>query len=118
VPPLSEREQKILEEIERSLHDGDPLLASERRRPSRSRAAAGLLTFLGGLALLIVFFATRFLLVGILAFVGMVAGIVLLASPVGALVTDTKDNAKDRGRTFKRSISGWEEKFRNRYNRR
>jgi hypothetical protein len=119
VPPLSEREQKILEEIERGLHDEDVLFASEdRRRPSRPRVVAGVATFLGGLALLIVFFATRLLPVGILAFGGMVAGIVLLASPVSALVTDTKDNAKDRGRTFKRSLSGWEEKLRNRYNRR
>jgi hypothetical protein len=111
VPPLSEREQKILEEIERGLYDEDPLFAQGRRaRPSGStagRAKLGALTFVLGLTLLITFFITRLLLIGLLAFGGMVAGIVLLAGSVSAVVRPTK-----------RSVAEWEEKLRKRYRRR
>lgn len=122
MPPLSEREQKILEEIERGLYDEDPLFAQERRSfpigSGARRAKLGAITFVVGLGLLIAFFATRSVFVGLLAFGGMVTGIVLLASPVSSLVSTTKGRAGQRRETFKRSLSDWEERIRKRYRRR
>jgi hypothetical protein len=121
--PLSEHEQKILDEIEKNLTDEDARFA-QARHPSRptkkefgSRARLGLTTFGIGFALLILFFVSRLLFVGLLAFVGMVAGIVLLASPVGALVDSAKENAIEKGAKVKRSVGGSNDEFRKRFRR-
>ena len=121
--PLSEREQKILDEIEKNLADEDPRFAHERRptvaRGSiSSRARLGLLVFAIGFVLLIVFFVSRALVAGLFAFVAMVAGIVLLASPVGALVNSAKENTVDKGAKVKRSIGDLDEDIRRRFRRR
>lgn len=118
--PLSERERKILEEIERDFYDEEQLFAREdpAREPRVRRFRTGVGVFVVGLLFLIAFFATRALVLGLGAFGAMVAGIVLLASPVRALVSDTKDTAKDRGRTLKESFSRWENTVRSRSRRR
>ena len=56
--PLSEHEQRLLEQIERALVDDDPKFASsvrsgDRRLKARRKLQIGGLLFLGGLALLI-----------------------------------------------------------------
>lgn len=121
--PLSEHEQKILDEIEKSLSDEDPRFAQERRPQQRShrhaaRARLGAGMFVAGFALLIVFFLSRFLFVGLVAFGAMVTGIVLLASPVSALVNSTKENAGRTRENIKSSASGWDENLRKRFRRR
>jgi hypothetical protein len=120
--PLSEREQKILDEIEKNLSDEDPRFAE--RRPARSsvnlasRARLGIATFLIGFALLIVFFLSRVLFAGLLAFVGMVAGIVLLASPVSALVSSAKENTGRKGESVKKSFDRFDDNVRRKFRRR
>jgi hypothetical protein len=57
--PLSEHEQRLLEQIERALYAEDPKFAStvrgaKMRRPSRRRRLQGAALFLFGLVLLIV----------------------------------------------------------------
>lgn len=120
--PLSEHEQKILDEIEKNLATEDPRFAEERLRVRRSRGNGprvrwGALTFLGGFALLILFFVTRVLIVGLLAFGGMVAGIVLLASALSAVVKDSVPQGGRGGKRFARSMSEWEENVRKRFRR-
>ena len=117
--PLSEREQKILEEIEKNLYAEDSRFARERPRRTPSpklgrRARLGGLIFFAGFILLIAFFVTRLLIVGLLGFGGMVTGIVLLASPVSALVNATKENAEQRGRDAKNSIGEWRDEVKKR----
>ena len=120
--PLSEREQKILDEIEKSLATEDPRFAS-RGTPERSakvltkRIRVGVSIFFAGLALLVLFFLSRLLIVGLVAFAGMVAGMVLLASAVSALVKDTTDRTRRDGRTLAGSMSGWEDAVRKRFRR-
>jgi hypothetical protein len=120
--PLSEREQKILDEIERNLSDEDPRFAQERRSSASSRVASrarlGVVTFLLGFGLLIVFFLSRVLFAGLLAFVGMVAGIVLLASPVGALMSSAKHNTAQKGESVKRPFDRFDDNVRRRFRRR
>jgi hypothetical protein len=57
--PLSEHEQRLLEQIERALYAEDPKFASavrggRMRKPSRRRRLQGIALFLAGLVLLIV----------------------------------------------------------------
>ena len=57
--PLSEHEQRLLEQIERALYAEDPKFAStvrgaKMRRPSRRRRLQGVALFLLGLVLLVV----------------------------------------------------------------
>ena len=119
--PLSDHEQKILDEIEKSLATEDPRFADKRvsRSPKAHarRARLGALMFFGGLVLLVAFFVSRMLIVGLLAFGGMVAGIVLLASAVGSMVRETADRSRSEGRSFASSMSEWEDAVRKRFRR-
>jgi hypothetical protein len=87
--PLSEREQQILDEIEKNLYEEDPGLARRPRRPGGMTHAArlrlGVVVFTLGFAVLIAFFLSRVLLIDVIAFGAMVAGIVLAAGSVKGL---------------------------------
>lgn len=77
--PLSEHEQKLLEEMERQLFADDPRLArtfhrSTRPRRDRRRITLGILAILVGLVLLVLAVALPMIWLGVAAFVLMVAG--------------------------------------------
>lgn len=80
--PLSEHEQRLLEQMERALYAEDPKFASSLRsgpaeRASRGRAALGIIVLLVGVALLIAGVAIPMTAVGVLGFVVMVIGTTL-----------------------------------------
>lgn len=81
--PLSEHEQKLLEQMEQALYADDPKFASNLRSAgtvaSRKRAALGVLAVLSGLALLILGVATG-PAVGVAGFTIMLIGAVLTYS--------------------------------------
>ena len=124
--PLSEREQKILQEIERDLYREDPAFARDVKRPPRfaegMRARLGIGLFACGFLMLIAFFvvtsATRSqafsLLLGVLAFAAMVAGIVMMVGSLRALAT-SKDQPRDR---LVQALKRWESRVRDRYKER
>ena len=115
--PLSEREQKILEEIEKNLHEEDPRLAREvgsRRTSHTGNIRNGVILFVVGLGLLIAFFLTGMVLVGVVAFGAMVAGIVMGAGALSGLGTSQKAQ-RDR---MTQAFSQWEQRIRERYRRR
>ena len=115
--PLSDREQKILEEIEKNLHDDDPRLAREVSGPRSSNYGnikLGLLIFFVGLALLIGFFLSGSLIVGVIAFGAMVAGIILAAGALGGMAPSGRSQ-RDR---LSSAFSDWERRMRERYKRR
>ena len=78
--PLSEHEQRLLEQIERALVDDDPKFASsvrsgDRRLKARRKLQIGGVLFLGGLALLIGGGAVaQSVLLGVLGFLVMFTG--------------------------------------------
>lgn len=86
--PLSEHEQRVLEDIERRLHEEDPQFAREARRAvpvfasERRRIRIGIAVAVAGLFLLFAFLATGSLPVGVVAFATMVAGIVIASGPM------------------------------------
>ncbi len=83
--PLSEHEQRLLEQMERALYAEDPKFASSLRsavpRPGgRRRAAIGVLTAIVGVGLLITGAATSLIPIGVIGFLVMLGGTVLVVT--------------------------------------
>ena len=121
--PLSEREKRILEEIEKSLYQEDPRFARGVKRESprmadRRRVQAGVLLFLIGLGTLIAFFVTGSILVGVLAFGAMVGGIVVIAGSLKGSIAPRRPPGPGLGDRISQNMRAWEERFRQRYRRR
>ena len=113
--PLSEHEQRILDEIEKHLHEEDPGFARPARRVAPRRFGPrnlriGALAFLCGIGLLLGFFVSRSLIVGVLAFGAMVGGIVLMAGSFRGPDTIRSERAAE-------VVRRWESRIRNRYRR-
>jgi hypothetical protein len=102
--PLSERERQILEEIEKGLSKEDPSFAREVRRKApraadRRRVKIGAVLVLVGLVVLLSFFITSAILLGVAAFASMVGGVVLIAgSLAGSLAPRRPPGPGLRGR--------------------
>jgi uncharacterized membrane protein YedE/YeeE len=117
--PLSEREQKILQEIERDLHREDPAFVRDVRRKGPglghiSQARLGGALFVAGFLALLVFFAKQWLLFGVIAFGAMVAGVVLVAGSLRALALRPDERTQPRERLVL-ALKRWEERLRQRY---
>lgn len=123
--PLTEREKQILEEIEHNLYSEDPGFAREIHRPwwkklRQVKVGAAFLA-LGILCLIAGFVANDLLFVlGFLAFVLMLVGIVLMSSATHDIAKGGIDMSRSRA---SERLSGspsekwgsWQEKLRERY---
>lgn len=83
--PLSEHEQRLLEQMERALHAEDPRLASTLRHGSGlavngRRVVAGALATLLGLAGLLGGVASSLVILGVFGFLIMLGGVLLIGS--------------------------------------
>ncbi|MDQ3916603.1 MAG: DUF3040 domain-containing protein [Actinomycetota bacterium] len=120
--PLSEREQRILDEMEKSLYQEDPVSAREapRRRSGAGvhTARRGLLMFVAGLLALFAFFMTKQVWVGALAFGSMVWGIVVLAGSARGAGTSSRRSLADVGERLGRAATDFEQRLKQRYKRR
>ena len=94
--PLSDNEQRLLEQMERALYAEDPKFASamrgaNRRPGSGRRLLIGGFSVLVGLVVLVLGVAQKSILLGVLGFVGMLAGLAYAVSsqrrsgPVGVV---------------------------------
>lgn len=80
--PLSEHEQRMLQQMEQALYEGDPKFAHSLRNGSgvpaaRGLAAGGALTFLAGLAALFGGVIVPLVPLGVVGFLAMLVGAVL-----------------------------------------
>lgn len=124
--PLTDREKRILEDIEKNLSAEDPRFARGIRQPwshKLRQVKVGLAVFLLGLGLLLGFFATQHVVIGVLAFSAMVGGIVLMSTATGDIARDQvrlhKDPVKDRiTGAVDSKVTSWQERFRSRYRKR
>ena len=101
--PLSEHEQRLLEQMERALHAEDPRLASTLRNGS-GRSIDGRRVFLGclgalvGLTGLIGGVATSIVVLGVVGFLIMLGGVLLIGSAVRSpKVSEIGSDGGDRG---------------------
>ena len=123
--PLSEHEQRLLDQIERALYAEDPKFAStvrggRLRKPTRRRRLQGMGVFALGLVLLVVGVAVRalwiadnFPVLSVIGFLVMLAGAVMAVTSVGA---KGQQAAAKRGEPDKSRFTGrMEERFRRRF---
>ncbi|HVL89011.1 MAG TPA: DUF3040 domain-containing protein [Actinomycetota bacterium] len=117
--PLSEHEQRILDEIERRLVEEDPKFARgvHAKTPhgqSLRRLRRGIMGFAAGLALLIsgLLIPDAFFLFGIAAFAVMLASAVVIASSVKAIGhKPVAPDQKKRGAWFDKMEDRWKKRF-------
>jgi hypothetical protein len=83
--PLSEQEQRLLEEMERSLYHNDVDFVSTagvtRLRPNYRSVVLGVLLAVAGIAALIAGVALQQLWLGVLGFIIMFAGVLIAITP-------------------------------------
>jgi len=122
--PLSEHEQRLLDQIERALIAEDPKFAStvragRLRRPTRRRRLQGVVLFVLGLVLLVVGVAVHAIwvsnvpVVSIVGFVVMLVGAVLAVTSIGAGKRSPGRRAQPERNRFGGKM---EERFRRRFN--
>ena len=128
--PLSEHEQRLLEQMERALYAEDPKFAStlregSGRRGNRRHVAVGVLALLAGLALLITGVAVTQEIVGVIGFVLMLLGAALAvramrapAPEQAATETTTADSPNAPKNAPKKSGGGFMNRVEDRWNRR
>lgn len=100
--PLSEHEQKLLEQLEQQLNADDPRFASsmaaDEARPvtrfSLRNVVLGILVVLVGLGIIIAGVSTKLILLGVLGFVVAAAGVYFATVHRGSGTISAKDSAK------------------------
>ncbi len=130
--PLSEHEQRLLDQIERALYAEDPKFASNvrggrMRSPSRRRRLQGIALFVLGLVLLVVGAVVKSLWVGDFPMMSVAGFLVMFTGAVVAIFARGKDSepAKGQGDGPQQSGGGkgslaqrMEERFRRRFEER
>jgi hypothetical protein len=125
--PLSEHEQRLLDQIERALYAEDPKFVStvrggRLRKPTRRRRLQGIAVFALGLVLLVLGVAVRalwiadnFPVLSVVGFLVMLAGAVMAVTAIGAKGQQQTGTTK-RGEPDKSRFTGrMEERFRRRF---
>jgi hypothetical protein len=125
--PLSEHEQRLLEQIERALYAEDPKFAStvrggRLRKPSRRRRIQGIAAFAAGLVLLVTGVATTslsgsmvYLALSVVGFLVMLGGAVIAVTSGGADAAQGADPKKGSEPDRSRFTGRMEERFRRRF---
>lgn len=100
--PLSEHEQRLLDEMERNLYGSkaDVHPARPAGRPSYRSLVIGIIVLLVGIVVLIVGVTSQLIVLGVVGFAIMFAGAVLAAKPGKALdATSTRAQTKSGPRS-------------------
>ena len=122
--PLSEHEQRLLEQMERALYAEDPKLASTLRgsslRPAeRRRVILGILGVVVGLGLLLGGVMSGIWVLGVLGFVVMLAGAwYAIRRPASARASSAAAHPTARRAKQRRSSGGFMERLEQRWDRR
>lgn len=120
--PLSEQEQRLLDEMERNLYrnDADFVAAvSGRGRPNYRSIVLGVLLALAGIGGLIAGVALQFLIVGIIGFAVMFAGVLLAITPAKRARAASGPTAHaPRSTAPRRSNAGFMDRLNERWDRR
>lgn len=100
--PLSEHEQRLLEEMERSLYQNDAdfvaKVGGKRAKPAYRSIVLGVLIAVVGVAVLVTGVFVQLPIVGILGFVVMFAGVLIAIAPGKRVAIDPDAPAPARGK--------------------
>lgn len=121
--PLSEHEQRLLEQMEKALYAEDPKFATSLKstpgaRAARGRAALGVLVLLGGIGLLLGGVATTVALLGVAGFVVMLAGGVVIYSAFRVSAPEEGTSAGPAPAPAPKKSSGFMDRMEDRWRRR
>lgn len=114
--PLSEHEQKLLEQLEKQLHEDDPKFAHSMgsdpgRTWSTRHLVIGVLAALAGIALLLVGVTTQIIIVGVLGFVVMGGGVYFATMRNGSGARGGLPSAGKSGKPRSSFMSSLEERW-------
>ncbi|MFZ1361693.1 MAG: DUF3040 domain-containing protein [Candidatus Nanopelagicales bacterium] len=114
--PLSEGEQRILEQMERALHAEDPKLATALKQGNQTilngrKFALGILVLVIGIGALIAGVASKLIPVGVLGFVIMLVGVLVMGRAFKKDETEGKAKADPPRVTKQKSASAPSEGF-------
>ncbi|HEX5859130.1 MAG TPA: DUF3040 domain-containing protein [Microbacterium sp.] len=120
--PLSEQEQRLLDEMERHLlrNDADVVSAPNGARSlSYRNVVYGTILVLVGLGALVVGVSTQLIWVGVVGFVLMLGGVILAVTPMrGAAPKETPRPGGARASAPSRSTSSFMDRMNDRWDRR
>lgn len=100
---LSEREQKLLEEMERGLYAGDARFTRAVNNSATSdpkRLVLGAILAVIGLSLLVFAVIIQIVVFGLLAFAVMLAGVIMASSKTSLNDREPKSSARPKGNPF------------------
>ncbi|AAT89342.1 hypothetical protein ATY41_04215 [Leifsonia xyli subsp. xyli] len=119
--PLSEHEQRLLEEMERSLYQNDAdfvaKVGGKRARPAYRSIVLGVLVAVAGVAVLVTGVFVQQPVVGLLGFVVMFAGVLLAIAPGKRIAVDPDAPAQTPGKPV-RNQSGFMDRLNDRWDKR
>lgn len=119
--PLSEQEQRLLEEMERSLYRNDAdfvaTVGAARGRPNYRAIALGVLIAVVGIGGLLAGVMLHQLVIGIIGFVVMFAGVLLAIKPSKSVPIEPSAAARGQARPG-RAETGFMDKMNDRWDRR
>lgn len=121
--PLSDREQRLLDQMEQALYAEDPKFASSLQRREKSlsgrRIALGIVIFAAGLGGLLAGVTTSLVLVGILGFFMMLGGVLVAADAVRAPSSADEPTPSEPGSARRaKAESGFMDRVEERWRRR
>ncbi|MFS0867714.1 DUF3040 domain-containing protein [Microbacterium sp. 179-B 1A2 NHS] len=119
--PLSEQEQRLLDEMERHLMRNDTDVVSADRGAntlSYRNIVYGSVIVLLGIAGLVVGVASSLIIVGVIAFVVMVGGVVLAFTPTRGVASARAESVGTRKPTEARASGSFMDRMNDRWDRR
>ncbi|WP_341579568.1 DUF3040 domain-containing protein [Microbacterium schleiferi] len=116
--PLSEQEQRLLDEMERHLmrNDADVVSASSGGGLSYRNVVYGTILVLAGIGALIVGVAMQLIVVGVLGFLAMIAGVIVAVTP--AKRVGPEPERADRRPAATRTSASFMDRMNDRWDRR
>lgn len=107
--PLSEHEQRLLDEMERSLYhneaDDVTTVGAGRARPNYTAIALGIIAGVIGIALLLVGVVSRLPLIGLVGFVVMFGGALFAIAPPRRFAIESSGSPRGRRGGFMDSLN-------------
>ena len=109
--PLSEHEQRMLDEMERNLYGGDADVVSargERMRPNYRFLTMGVIIAVAGIGVMIAGVMAQMILVGVAGFAVVFVGVIVASRPASATAVSARTRPARAGGFMQRMEQRWD----------